>query len=226
MFVLVVGGGKVGYYLTKELIESGHEVVLMEKDKARAAQIVDELGSIVVAQDGCEGKYLRQAGSNRADIIVAVTGDDEDNLVICQMAKHHFDVPRTIARVNNPKNEALFRHLGVDELISPTRMILGSIEQDIPVHELLHLAALGEGELELIEAHLQTGSPAIGRAPRELDIPDGCSLFAVIREGIASPLRPDTVLREGDKVIAIGKQECEHLLRGQLIGDPEAAAAG
>ena len=226
MFVLVVGGGKVGYYLTKELIESGHEVVLMEKDKARAAHIVDELGSIVVAQDGCEGKYLRQAGSNRADIIVAVTGDDEDNLVICQMAKHHFDVPRTIARVNNPKNEDLFKHLGVDELISPTRMILGSIEQDIPVHELLHLAALGEGELELIEAHLQVGSPAIGRAPRDLAIPEGCSLFAVIRDGVATPLRPDTVMLEGDKVIAIGKQECEHLLRGQLIGDPEAAAAG
>jgi trk system potassium uptake protein TrkA len=142
------------------------------------------------------------------------------------MAKHHFDVPRTIARVNNPKNETLFRHLGVDELISPTRMILGSIEQDIPVHELLHLAALGEGELELIEAHLQSGSPAIGRAPRDLEIPDGCSLFAVIRDGIASPLRPDSILREGDKVIAIGKQECEALLHGQLIGDPEAAAAG
>jgi trk system potassium uptake protein TrkA len=199
MFVLVVGGGKVGYYLTKELIESGHEVVLMEKDRMRAATIVDELGSIVVAQDGCEGKYLRQAGANRADIVAAVTGDDEDNLVICQMAKHHFDVPRTIARVNNPKNEAIFRHLGVDELISPTRMILGSIEQDIPVHELLHLAALGEGELELIEAHLQMGSPAIGRAPRDLAIPEGCSLFAVIRDGIATPLRPDTVMLEGDK---------------------------
>jgi trk system potassium uptake protein TrkA len=157
--------------------------------------------------------------------VAAVTGDDEDNLVICQMAKHHFDVPRTIARVNNPKNETLFRHLGVDELISPTRMILGSIEQDIPVHELLHLAALGEGELELIEAHLQPGSPAIGRAPRDLEIPDGCSLFAVIRDGIASPLRPDSVLREGDKVIAIGKQECEDMLHGQLIG-PEPAAAG
>src|SRR3954471_17883606 len=209
MFVLVVGGGKVGYYLTKELIESGHEVVLMEKERVRAAQIVDELGSIVVAQDGCEGKYLAEAGCNRADVVAAVTGDDEDNLVICQMAKHHFDVPRTIARVNNPKNEGLFRHLGVDELISPTRMILGSIEQDIPVHQLLHLAALGEGELELIEAPLQARSPAIGRAPRDLDIPDGCSLFAVIRGGIASPLRPDTVLREGDKVIAIGKQECE-----------------
>ena len=190
MFVLVVGGGKVGYYLAKELIESGHEVALMEKDPSRAHQIADEIGSIVIAHDGCEGKYLGEAGCNRADVVAAVTGDDEDNLVICQMAKHHFDVPRTIARVNNPKNEALFRHLGVDELISPTRMILGSIEQDIPVHELLHLAALGEGELELIEAHLQAGSPAIGRAPRDLSIPDGCSLFAVIRDGVATPLRP------------------------------------
>jgi trk system potassium uptake protein len=226
MFVLVIGGGKVGYYLTKELIGSGHEVVLMEKDKERANQIADEIGSIVISHDGCEGKYLAEAGANRADIVAAVTGDDEDNLVICQMAKHHFDVPRTIARVNNPKNEALFKHLGVDELISPTRMILGSIEQDIPVHELLHLAALGEGELELIEAHLQLGSPAIGRAPKDLNMPDGCSLFAVIRDGVATPLRPDTILAEGDKVIAIGKSECETLIREQLIGDTEAVPAG
>jgi trk system potassium uptake protein TrkA len=225
VFVLVVGGGKVGYYLTKELVESGHEVVLMEKDRTRAEQIADEIGSIVMPHDGCEGKYLAEAGANRADIVAAVTGDDEDNLVICQMAKHHFDVGRTIARVNNPKNEALFKHLGVDEIISPTRMILGSIEQDIPVHELLHLAALGEGVLELIEAHLQAGSPAVGRAPKDLDIPEGCSLFAYIRDGVASPLRPETVLREGDKVIAIGKQECEAMLHGQLIGDPEPVDA-
>src|SRR3989441_11804430 len=225
MFVLVVGGGKVGYYLTKELIQSGHEVVLMEKDRARAQQIADEIGSIVIPHDGCEGKYLYEAGANRADIVAAVTGDDEDNLVICQMAKHHFDVPRTIARVNNPKNEILFRHLGVDEIISPTRMILGSIEQDIPVHELLHLAALGEDELEIIEAHLQAGSPAVGRSPKDLDMPPGCSLFAVVRDGQATPLRPDTILREGDKVIAIGPAECEQLLHGQLIGalEPERA---
>jgi trk/ktr system potassium uptake protein len=225
VFVLVVGGGKVGYYLTKELIESGHEVVLMEKDRKRADQIADEIGSIVIPHDGCEGKYLAEAGANRADIVAAVTGDDEDNLVICQMAKHHFAVRRSIARVNNPKNERLFKHLGVDEIISPTRMILGSIEQDIPVHELLHLAALGEGELELIEAHLQAGSPAVGRAPKDLQIPDGCSLFAVIRDGVAMPLRPDTIMREGDKVIAIGKTECEALLHGQLIGDSETADA-
>ena len=224
MFVLVVGGGKVGYYLAKEVVGSGHEVVLMEKDRARADQIADEIGSIVIAHDGCEGKYLGEAGANRADIVAAVTGDDEDNLVICQMAKHHFDVPRTIARVNNPKNEDLFQHLGVDELISPTRMILGAIEQDIPVHELLHLGSLGGSDLELIEAPLLSGSPAIGRAPRDLDIPEGCSLFAVVRDGRAVSLRPDTVLAEGDKVIAIGRAECEAALHEQLIGHVEAAA--
>ncbi len=224
MFVLVVGGGKVGYYLTKELVENGHEVVLMEKDRARAAQIVDELGSIVVPHDGCEGKYLGQAGSNRADIVAAVTGDDEDNLVICQMAKHHFDVPKTIARVNNPKNEDLFRHLGVDEIISPTRMALGSIEQDIPVHELLHLAQL-DSNLGIIEAQLQADSPAVGRTPADLVIPDECSLFAFVRNGVAAPLRPDTVLQEGDKVIAIGKADCERLLHEQLIGAIEEPAS-
>jgi trk system potassium uptake protein len=225
MFVLVVGGGKVGYYLTKELIESGHEVVLMEKDRARAAQIVDELGSIVVPHDGCEGKYLGEAGSNRADIVAAVTGDDEDNLVICQMAKHHFDVPRTIARVNNPKNEELFRHLGVDEIISPTRMALGSIEQDIPVHELLHLAAL-DNELEIIEAKLQFHSPAVGKTAGDITIPEGCSLFAVIRDGKATPMRSDMVLQEGDKVIAIGRADCEVMLHEQLIGKEDEVPAG
>jgi trk system potassium uptake protein TrkA len=154
-----------------------------------------------------------------------VTGDDEDNLVICQMAKHHFDVPRTIARVNNPKNEELFRHLGVDEIISPTRMNLGSIEQDIPVHELLHLAALGESDLEIIEAQLQHGSPAVGRAPRDLRIPATCALFAVVRGGEAEPLAADSVLREGDKVIAIGRSECEVRLRDELIGPPVADEA-
>jgi len=225
MFVLVVGGGKVGYYLTRELIDSGHEVVLMERDPGRASQIADEIGSIVVAHDGCEGKYLAEAGCNRADIVAAVTGDDEDNLVICQMAKHHFDVPRTIARVNNPTNEDLFRHLGVDEIISPTRMILGSIEQDIPVHELLHLAALGDSDLEIIEAHLQAGSPAVGRSTSEISMPEGCSLFAVVRNGVATPLRGDMVLAVGDKVIAIGGADCEALLRDQLLdANPEDPA--
>jgi Trk K+ transport system NAD-binding subunit len=105
-------------------------------------------------------------------------------------------------------------------------MILGSIEQDIPVHELLHLAGLGEGELELIEAHLQAGSPAIGRSPKDIPVPEGCSLLSVVRDGIATPLRPDTILAEGDKVIAIGKGDCEVALHEQLIGQPASASAG
>src|SRR5207247_9496307 len=105
---------------------------------------------------------------------------EDYNLANCKMAKHHFDGARTIARVNNPKNEELFKHLGVDELISPTRMILGSIEQDIPMHELLHLAGLGESDLELIEAHLEAGSPAIGKASKDIPVPEACSLFAVV----------------------------------------------
>lgn len=226
MFVLVVGGGKVGYYLTKELIQAGHEVVLMEKDKRRASTISDEIGSVVIPHDGCEGKYLGQAGANRADIVAAVTGDDEDNLVICQMAKHHFDVPRTIARVNNPKNEDLFKHLGVDELISPTRMILGSIEEDIPVHELLHLAVLGGGELELIEAQLREGSPALGKPIAEIELPDGCSLFAIIRDERPMALRADTVLQLGDKVLGIGRTECEDELHALLLGTTEGSDVG
>ena len=190
MFVIVVGGGKVGFYLTKELLAEGHELVLMEKDARAAERIRDELGAVVVNRDGCEGTHLAEAGANRAAIVAAVTGDDEDNLVVCQMAKHHFDVPRTIARVNNPHNEELFRHLGVDEIISPTRMALAAIEQDIPVHELLHLAQLEGGDLELIEAQIAADSPALGRRPTDIDLPEGCTLFVLIRETRLRPSVP------------------------------------
>jgi trk system potassium uptake protein TrkA len=224
MYIIVVGGGRVGYYLTKELLEAGHELVVLEKNERRARQIADELGSIVLARDGCEGKHLAEAGANRAAIVAAVTGDDEDNLVVCQMAKHHFDVPRTIARVNNPRNEALFRHLGVDEIISPTRMALAAIEQDIPVHELLHLAQLEGGELELLEAQIGEDSPALGRRPSDIPLPEGCSLFVLIRNDAAQAIRAETIFQSGDKVLAISRDDCAVDLRRELIGDGEASA--
>jgi trk system potassium uptake protein TrkA len=224
MYVIIVGGGKIGYYLTKELLAAGHELVLLEKSPARAKQIADEVGSIVLNRDGCEGTHLEEAGAKRASIVAAVTGDDEDNLVICQMAKHHFAVPRTIARVNNPRNEGLFRHLGVDEIISPTRMALAAIEQDIPVHELLHLAQLHHGELELLEAQIDGDSPAVGRRPGEISLPDGCSLFVVIRGDAAMAVRADTVFESGDKVLAVARVDCEDELRRQLIGVSAAEA--
>jgi trk system potassium uptake protein TrkA len=222
VYIIVVGGGKVGYYLAKELLEAGHELVILEKNAGRARQIADELGSIVLNRDGCEGKYLAEAGANRASIICAVTGDDDDNLVVCQMAKHHFDVPRTIARVNNPRNEDLFHHLGVDEIISPTRMALASIEQDIPVHELLHLAQLKGGEMELVEAQIAEGSPALGRKPTDINLPEGSSLFLLLRGNNVQQVRPDTVFQAGDKVLAVAKGETgEDVLRRELIGDNE-----
>ena len=226
MFIMVVGAGRVGYYLTKELLASGHEVVLIEKDPLRAAQVSSDLGSIVINRDGCEGRDLESAGANRADIVVAVTGDDEDNLVICQMAKHHFNVPRTIARVDNPKNGELFRELGVSDVISATRNALAAIEQDIPVHELLHLAQLEGGELELIEAQIGDDSPAIGRQPGDIDLPEGCSLFVLIRDDSAQQIRPETVFQAGDKVLAISRTDCEDQLHRQLIGESHGDGFG
>ncbi len=224
MFIIVVGGGKVGYYLTRELLTSGHEVVLLEKDPRRAAQIADEIGSVVLNRDGCEGRHLAAAGANRAAIVAAVTGDDEDNLVVCQMAKHHLDVPRTIARVNSPKNELLFGQLGVDEVINPTRMALGAIEQDIPVHDLLHLAQLSMGDMELVEAQIESDSPAPGKAARYLALPEGCLLFVVIRGGIAQAVRADTTFQAGDKLVALSRTDCQDEVRHMLIGEHTASA--
>ena len=226
MFVIVVGGGRVGFYLTKELLAEGHELVLMEKDPRSAERIRDELGAVVVNRDGCEGTHLAEAGANRASIVAAVTGDDADNLVVCQMAKHHFAVPRTIARVNNPRNEALFRHLGVDEIISPTRMVLGAIEQDIPVHELLHLAAAGGRR-----AGAHRGPDRRRLASRSVDARPTSSCPRAARCSCSSattvprPMRPETVFQPGDKVIAVSRTECETDLRRQLIGRGAARSA-
>jgi trk/ktr system potassium uptake protein len=219
MYIVVVGGGTVGYYLTKELLAAGHEVVMIEKDPARARYIADELGSIVIPNDGCEGRYQGEAGMGRADIVAAVTGDDEDNLVACQVAKMRYNVPRAIARVNNPKNEELFRSLAIDDTVSPTRTILGAIEQEIPVHELLHLAELERGEVQILEAQLDASSPALGLELRELELPDGSHVAVLIRGERAIAIRPETRLIEGDKLLVVTSPEAEAELRSLLISE-------
>jgi len=139
MYFIIVGGGKVGYYLSQALLSEGHEVLILEKDPAKCGAICEQLGSVVVRGDGCEARTLGDAGTERADILIAVTDEDEDNLVACQVAKHKFKVPRTIARINNPKNEALFKKLGIDVTISSTNIILEHIEEEVPTHPLVHL---------------------------------------------------------------------------------------
>jgi trk system potassium uptake protein TrkA len=219
MYVVVVGGGTVGYYLTKELLAAGHEVVMIEKDPARARNIADELGSIVIPNDGCEGRYQEEAGMARADVVAAVTGDDEDNLVACQVAKMRFNVPRAISRVNNPKNEQLFRELAIDDTVSPTRTILGVIEHEIPIHDLLHLTELEGGEVQIVEAQLDAESPAVGSEIRELDLPEGSTVAVLIRAERAIAVRPETRLVEGDKLLVVTSPEREADLRSLLIGE-------
>ncbi|MGZ8481631.1 MAG: potassium channel family protein [Candidatus Limnocylindria bacterium] len=219
MYVVVIGGGNVGYYLTKELLAAGHEVVVIEEEAGRARQIADELGSIVVANDGCEGRYQAEAGMGRADVVAAVTGDDAVNLAACQVAKMRFNVPRSIARVNDPKNEKLFRQLAIDETVSPTRAILAVIEHEIPVHDLLHLAELEGGEVQIVEAQLDADSPAVGKELRELQLPEGSMVAVLIRDDRAQAPRGDMTLRVGDKLLAVTSAEREAELKRLLIGE-------
>src|SRR4030065_221567 len=163
MYIIVVGGGKVGYYLAKELVEEGNEVLIIEKDAAKAERIAEELGDISLRGDGCEASTMEMAGFGRADMVIAVTGDDEDNLVTCQVAKAKFKVPRTIARINNPKNEEIFKKLGIDTTVSATTAILSQIEQELPAHPLIPLITLKGGGLAIVEGKVPENSAAVGK---------------------------------------------------------------
>ncbi|MDH7600537.1 MAG: TrkA family potassium uptake protein [Armatimonadota bacterium] len=218
MYVIVVGAGKVGYYLAKQLLQEGHEVLVMEKDRKTAEALAEELGDIVMHADGCEVRSMAEAGMGRANVVVAVTGDDEDNLVICQMAKRKFGVPRTIARVNDPKNEALFQELGIDQTVSSTRIIFNLIEQQIETSQIIPLAALKRGEIEVVEADITPDSPVAGMRIGQLELPPNTLIISVIRDDHALIPHSDTKLRPGDSVIAMIKAEREKELREIFAG--------
>jgi trk system potassium uptake protein TrkA len=219
MYIIIVGGGKVGYYLAKSLLEDGHEILVIEKDAARAAFLSEDLETGVLHGDGCEVVRLIQAGTERAGVVIAVTGDDEDNLVVCQIARHKFHVPRTIARINNPKNEKIFRELGIDVTVSSTELILSQIEQVIPSSSLVHLLSLKGVGVSFIELELPDNSPAIGRPLRALGIPDDSILPLVIRQGKKAVIPfGDTVLEAGDQVIAVTSEASQKTLMRILCG--------
>ncbi len=218
MYIVVVGGGKVGYYLTKELLEQGHEVLLVERNPERVDRIIEDLGNVAVFGDGCEVSIQAEAGAGRADIMVAVTGDDEDNLVACQVAKNRFQVPRVIARVNNPKNERIFRTLGIDVTVSATNILMSMIEHEMPRRALLHLLAIRHMGVEIVEAVLAPDSPAVGRSLGELPLPPDSSVAAILRGGGFLIPSGQTVLQDGDEVIALCKPEREPELRNALLG--------
>jgi trk system potassium uptake protein TrkA len=219
MYVIVVGGGKVGYYLTKSLLEEGHEVLVIEQDRQRCRTVSDELGVNVMQGDGCEASSMVEAGMARADVVVAVTGDDEDNLVVCQVAKHKFNVPRTVARLNNPKNEKIVRRLGIDATVSSTELILSQIERVIPAQPLVHLLSLKNVGVNFVELEIPPGSPAAGRALKELGIPDDCIFPLVIRGGDQAIIPyGDTQLEVGDHVVVVTSDASVGTIRSILRG--------
>lgn len=219
MYIIVVGGGKVGHYLTKSLLEAGHEVLVIEKDSHKCIRLGDELGANVLQGDGCEPAVMTEAGMGRADVAIAVTGDDENNLVVCQIARHKFHVKRTIARSNNPKNAKIFHKLGIDATISSTELIMSQIEQVIPAQSLVHLLTLRRVGVNLVELDIPSDSPALGRPLRELGIPDDCIFSLVIREGEKAIIPyGDTKLAAGDQVIAVTSEESEPVLRRIIYG--------
>jgi len=213
MYVIVVGGGKVGYYLTKQLLSEGHEVLLLEKDRRRQAALAEQMGEVVVQGDGCEVRIMSEAGFGRADVIVAVTGDDEDNLVICQMAKRKFQTPRTVARVNDPDNLMLFEKLGIDTTVSSTQIIFNLLDQQIETGEIIPLAALKNGNIELVAITVSERSPVLNRNVRDLPLPGDALIISVVRNQHAMLPQGDVRFENGDTVIAMVAADEEPQLR-------------
>jgi trk system potassium uptake protein len=218
VYIVVVGGGKVGYHLTKSLLAEGQEVLVIERNPAKVDRITRDLGATAVEGDGAEVATLDQAGVERADVVAAVTGHDEDNLIICQVAKRRFNVPRTVARINNPRNEFIFTELGIDATVSATQVILSIIQQEIPEHPFVHLLSLREGGIEFVELQLVEDSPAVGLSIRELRLPEETAIPLMIRDGKPKIAAFDEKLEINDKLIAITTPEQEATLRARYLG--------
>ena len=218
LYIVIVGGGNIGYYLSKALLNQGHEVLIIEKDVRKCERLEDELGSCCMRGDGCETAVLSEAGLNRADVLIATASQDEDNLVSCQVAKHRFKVPRTIALVNNPINDKIFKKLGVDGTISVTNTILEHVEQEIPAHPLIHLLTMSGQMEEVVELLITSESPSLGKSIGQLRLPADTTIALVIRES-ERPRIPDadTVLKENDRIIALTTLDSEKILEKLLL---------
>lgn len=225
MYVVIVGGGRAGRSLAKTLLAEGHEVLVVDKGDRVCEEINEEMGSICVSGDGCDTAILLEAGVQRADMFVALTGSDEDNLVACQLAKHRFHVPRTAVRVNNPGHEPLFKKLGIDITVSSINLVLEQIEHGVPTHFLTHLVTLEDARLEIVQVKIPEGAAVVGKMVGQVDLPSGALITLLLRSG-QPPVRPeaDTALQAGDEVLVVTNRESEEALRQALT--QEAPAQG
>jgi trk system potassium uptake protein len=220
MKVIVTGGGAVGRHLAVDLVERGHEVTLIEQDRA----LVEKLrawapGVDVRFGDACEPSVLEGCDTSSADVLVAATGDDEDNLVTSLLAKQEFAVPRVLARVNHPKNEWLFNEQwGVDAEVSPPHILTAMVEEAVSVGDLVRLIRLGSGQIAIVEMTLPEGSPSVGRAVYELRLPTDAVIVAILRESHVVIPQPETVFAAGDEVLALASGAVERELRDAVVG--------
>lgn len=217
-YVLIVGGGKLGFYLARTLLERGYRVGMVEADEAQAAKAAVELGITVISGDATEPETLGDADVGEARYLVALTGSDEANLAVCQMAKFAYRVPEVIARVANPRNEAIMKRLGVDATISTTALAAEMIEKALPANGMRLSPIFSQGDVELAELELEAGSAVLGKAVAEAPLPEDCLLIAVVRGGEVSFPRGKTVFREGDRVFALARKSAAGALKAALLG--------
>jgi len=203
VYVIIVGAGKVGWNLTRELTDKGHEVTAIESDSRRYATVEEELQHAAQYGDGSELWVLERAGIERADMVVAVTGDDEDNILICQVAREKYGVERVIARCNNPRNVQHFELLGVQPVVSATDLILRLIEHEVPKYGPLHLLDLPQEKLEIIELEVAEDSAAAGSRVQDLGLPDGALVISILRDGSGFVPTGDSQMRAGDEVLVV-----------------------
>jgi trk system potassium uptake protein len=203
VYIIIIGAGKVGWNLARELLEKDHEVTVIENNRRRYLTVEQELEHNVQYGDASELWVLERGGIQRADLVIAVTGDDEDNMLICQVAREKYMVKQIIARVNNPRNRQHFDLLGIKPSVSATDLILRLIEHEVPEYGLVHLLDLPEERLEIIEMLLGADSQVTGRRVADLEMPEGSLLISVLREGRGFVPGPDTVLEAGDEVLAV-----------------------
>jgi trk system potassium uptake protein len=218
MYIVIAGGGKVGANLARSVLDLGHEVTLVEQRRERFELLEEEFEHHVQLGDATELFTLERAGIARPpDLVVAVTGDDEDNMIICQIARERYGVEKVIARVNDPRNQEHFDLLGISPTISATSIILAMIEHEVPEHGLIHLLELRKENLEIVEVQLDADSPCVGKEISRIRLPSGSRLITVLREGQAQMADGETQLKAGDQVLAVLEPGKEEELRRVLL---------
>jgi trk system potassium uptake protein TrkA len=221
MYTIVAGGGKVGSNVTRTLIALGHEITLIEQRPDRFARLEEEFGPTVIRGDATEIAVLERAGIARPpELMLAVTGDDEDNLIICQIAKESYGVRKAIARVNDPRNQQHFDLLGITQTLCATTSILGLVEHEVPEHGLVQLLDLQKEGLVVVEVQMENGAPGAGKKVADVQLPSGSRIISVFRDGQTELAEPATVLTPQDQVLAVVPTESAMDLRRALLGAP------